>query len=184
MNTFSKTLSEKLSKIKPKDLVYPGILLAFSVVVLILFFTVAQFITKNINNAFLSPMTMESSSLNMGNYTLVAKKLGITVSTSPSQQAVAPQPDKSTLKISVVNASGQKGVAGTLATSLKDAGYSNVITSNQSNIASGTTIVINESKASFGTGILEEVKKAYPNATISTVAGTTEFDVVVSIGGK
>lgn len=196
---FIKNLREAISRIKPRDLTYPGIVLSFLIIVAILFFSVTQFITKNINNAFSGDTGSETSSLNMTNYTLVSKKLGIT-STQPQKNStvvpstppttgiaseVAPQVlDKKSLSINILNSTAKKGVATTLTQALESAGFAKATTGNEKKTYSATTIIIKEGIASFGPDLLAEVSKIYPTAVSTTTPGTAKFDVTIIIGSK
>lgn len=93
MNDSIKNLRASISNIKPGDLIYPGIFLVFILIVGILFFTSTRFITKNINNAFSEHVGGSEGSLNIPNYTLVANKLGISLTEGnpSSAQNVIPE---------------------------------------------------------------------------------------------
>ncbi|MFA5997406.1 MAG: LytR C-terminal domain-containing protein [Candidatus Paceibacterota bacterium] len=198
MTSSTKTLRERISEVTPGDLIYPGIGLIFFIIVIIIFFASTQFLSKNINNAFTGDTGTNSSLLDMTNYNLVARKLGIeagtqseAVTVSPTSSAVNTESatttqdtEKSTLSIKILNSSTQKGVAGKLATALEDAGYAKATTGNQSKKTSTTTITIKESASSFGPSILEEVKKLYPEAIAATTTETADSDVTIVIGGK
>jgi hypothetical protein len=204
MSLSIKTFREKISGITPRDLIYPGIILVFFIIVMIIFFLSTRFLTKNINNAFLGDTGTDTNTLNMDNYTIVAKKLGVTVetqrnkensqpatslevaSTTASSQAstTAQVVDKTSLTINILNASTNSGVASALASALESAGYAKASTGNQVKQISTTTLTINDSKGSFGPGILEEVKKLYPNTKATNATNTAPFDVIIVIGGK
>jgi len=79
MNDSIKKLRDGILRTKPQDLIYPGITLVFIIIVGVLFFTSARFISKNINDAFSDSTGGNESSLNMANYTLVTEKLGINI---------------------------------------------------------------------------------------------------------
>lgn len=198
MSPFIKNLRNSISGVKPRDLVYPGIIFLFIILVVILFFLVTQFIAKNINNAFSGDVSGESSSLNMTNYTLVTKKLGISTEVQKESAPPAPTPteaptttapevevlDKQTLTLNILNSSTKSGVATTLSKALEAAGFAKATTGNEKTKYATTTILIKESKASFGPALLEEVKKIYPGAVATTTADTASFDAVIIIGTK
>lgn len=179
--TPTKTFRERISEITPSDLIYPGIIFIFAIIITIIFFLSTKFLGKNINDAFLGDTGSDMAPLNMANYTLVAKKLGITTATT--QTTTAATSNKSNLTINIINATSKKGVAATLATALESAGFTTPTTSNQSKLSPTTTIAIKTSKASFGPAILEEVKKLYTTATATTTEETAQFDVTITIGG-
>ncbi|MCK9344637.1 MAG: LytR C-terminal domain-containing protein [Candidatus Pacebacteria bacterium] len=200
--TTPKTLKERLSEIKPKDLLYPGIILLFIIIVVIIFFLVTRFITNNINKAFSGDTGGESRTLNIDNYNLVAKKLGISITpvkseitnevtnatttqeTNGSAQATTTTLDKKTLTLQILNSTTKKGVAGTLAKTLEGAGFAKATTGNQSKLIPVTTIYLKESVASFGPELLEEVKKSYSSAVATTTQETKAFDISIVIGTK
>lgn len=196
MTPFIDNLRTGISGIKPKDLIYPGIILALIIIVAILFFLVAGFISKNINNAFSGDMGGESSSLNMANYNLVAGKLGISTETQKGATVIpdekettataetAPAVDKSELTINILNSTTKSGIATTLSKALQTAGFAKATTGNEKKTYANTTIFIKESRASFGPALLEEVKKTYPGAVATTTADTAPFDATIIIGSK
>lgn len=195
MTTSLQNLREKMSGLAPRDLIYPGVAFVFFVFVLILFFFSTRFLGKSINSAFLEDMTTDTSSLNIENYTLVAKKLGVNADkkqeVSPSQTEtplvasdIPEVADKSSLSFKILNASGKSGAAGALATKLEAAGYGEATIGNQSKSIAITTIHIKESNFSFGPSILEEVIKTYPKATMATTTDDAEYDVTITIGAK
>jgi len=199
-----KTLRESLAETKPRDLIYPGVVLLFVIIVLVLFSLSTKFITNNINKAFSGDAGGESRTLNMDNYILVAKKLGIEVDRNKSvSTAVEPSPllaitttatttatttmtdvRKEDLTLEILNSTTKSGVASALSKKLTAAGYSPAALGNQKKLLPNTTILIKESKASFGPAILEEVKKVYGGATATTTTETADFDVTIVIGTK
>lgn len=205
MPQFFKDIQEKALTLKPRDLVYPGIILVIIIIICILFYSATQFITKNINDAFSSGNGGSSSSLNMENYALVAKKLGISIESKSGNGAVAtltnetsagnnivattttqePQVlDKKSITLTILNSTKQKGVASTLAQALETAGFAKATTGNQSKLIATTMVLIKESKVSFSPALLEEVQKLYPSATATTTAETSAFDATIIIGSK
>lgn len=192
-----QSLREKISEIKARDLIYPGIILFFSIIVLVLFSLATQFIANNLNKAFSGSIIGEIRTLNMENYILVAKKLGINTetkkvvgdttpspATSTPEEVTQPSLDKKELSLQVLNSTKKSGLAGSLAKTLEEAGWSKATTGNQNKLIPTTTVLIKESLTSFGPEILEEVKKIYPSATATTTAETAEFDIVIIIGTK
>lgn len=188
-----------ISGIKPKDLVYPGITLLFIIIVGVLFSFATQFITKNINEAFSGDIGTESSSLNMANYTIVAKKLGIEVgvqkniATHPASQIATTTEtiaveiphvlDKKSLTINILNSTTKKGVATTLAQTLESAGFSKATTGNEKKLYTTTTVFIKDDKRAYSSLILEAMSKTYPDA-IATTTTSGGFDVTIIIGTK
>lgn len=188
MSPSIKNLRDTISKISPRDLIYPGIILLFIIIVGILFSLVAQFIAKNINNAFSSDTGAESSALNMANYTLTAKKLGFsteagtsTVSISVTEAPVASQSlDKKSLTLSILNSTAKKGVATILTRMLESSGFAKATTGNEKKLYATTTILIKESKSGYESLLLEAVRKAYPDAiATTTTAGTIDATIII-----
>jgi hypothetical protein len=192
---------ESLKQIRPKDLIYSGILVLFMVIVGVLFFVSTRFISQNINKVFSTEGAEGVQALDLARYMLVAKKLGIEVSTpsegvavptaviptpttlTPTVQAVATL-DKKTLTIEVRNSTAKKGAASALAKSLTDAGFTTPATGNENTLYPATTILVKESKRDYAPLILAEVSKAYPDAVTATTTESAAFDVTVIIGGK
>lgn len=93
---------------------------------------------------------------------------------------------KSSLKISVVNGSGEAGVAGDAATLLKDAGYSVVSTGNADNFNyTGITIQIKKSKKSFLSDLIDDLSSKYTVSESDVTSDLSEdesFDALVIVG--
>ncbi len=199
MSPFIKKLIDSVSEIKLKDLIYPGIIILFIIAVSILFFVATKFIADNIDTAFSGDEGAGSSSLNMQNYTLVAKKLGITVETTkevatvPELPAVPSAPPATTttqvlnnkaITINILNSTAKGGVAGALAQSLELAGFAKAKTGNEKTLYATTTVAIKESMSALSQSLLEIVRKTYPDAVSATAPETALFDVVITIGTK
>lgn len=192
----NKSFRELLKNIKPQDVVYPGILLAFSGIVIIMFFFATQFISKNINKIFYSEEAGATEALNIERYKLVAKKLGIVVNIPKEGEAtpvkvatvaVAPVStstsalDKKTITIVVKNSTKKSGVASSLAKALEDAGFKKPQTGNESKFYATTTVILKESQKGYADMLLEIVRKTYPEA-VATTTTTGATDAVVIIG--
>ncbi|MBI5798920.1 MAG: LytR C-terminal domain-containing protein [Candidatus Yonathbacteria bacterium] len=199
MSKFIKNISVVISEVKPRDLIYPGIFLLFVIIVGISFSLATEFISKNINNAFSGDTASDAGSLNMTNYTLVAKKLGISAEMqkktvalpptppAPSEAPISPVPeiiDKKTFTINILNSTTKKGGASTLAQALESAGFAKATTGNEKKLYATTTIVIKEGEDSFGAVLLEEVRKNYPDAVATTTPDSASFDATIIIGSK
>jgi len=189
-----------MSGIKPKDLVYPAIILFFIIIVGILFSVAIKFITKNFNDAFSGTIVTERSTLNMENYTTVAKKLGISIEpqkgdiVNGSEETTATTTedfvveteeilDKKSITIRILNSTIKKGIAGSLAQALEDDGFAKATTGNEKKRYSTTTIFINEAKLGYEEFILDIVQKTYPDA-IATTTSASDYDVVIIIGAR
>lgn len=195
---------EFLKTVKPKDLVYSGILVLFIVTVGIVFFISTQFISKNINKIFSSESGEVVQVLDITRYELALKKLGVTatlqsegttiesdninagVATSTkTTDVMAPAPlNKGEVTITVLNSTPKAGLASLLAKTIEQAGFNTPKTGNQKIKLSTTTIIIKESKAGYLPSITEAVHTLYPSA-ITTTAGTskeTDSDIIIIIG--
>lgn len=199
---------QSLKNIKPLDLVYPGILVLFFGVVIIVFFYTMQFISQSINSAFSSEDSDSSQSLNLERYKFIAKKLnipvaipqeGVTVVAVPEVPATVPEVatttqatstpvavvlDKRAITLAVRNSTPKKGVATTLAKALEDAGFQKPQTGNEPKSYTITTVIIKESKREYEALLLEAVRKIYPNAVATTTAESVLSDATVIIGTR
>lgn len=207
MNIKYMRIIESLKKIRPKDLVYSGIVIFFMITVVIVFFISTRFISQNINKVFSNEGGENVQALDLARYTLIAKKLGITVNI-PSENAVAPTVtapapvstppevvpttattitsalNKQALTIMVRNSTAKAGAASTLAKILKDAGFSTPATGNEKTSTAITTILVKESRSDYAPLLLSEVIKLYPNALTATTSESAPFDATIIIGGK
>ena len=199
MSPFIKKIRDSVSGLKPKDLIYPGIVLLFAIIVGVIFILATGFIAKNIDTAFSGDTGEDSSSLNMENYTLVAKKLGISTeirkeATSVSVETSVPSEpratsttqvlDKKVLTLSILNSTSKSGIAGALATSLELAGFAKAKTGNEKTLYATTTVAIKESMSALGSSVIEIVKKTYPEAVSTISPETALFDVIITIGTR
>lgn len=186
-----KNLRDTISKLNPRDMVYPGIVLFLIIIVGILFSLSTKFIATNINSAFSGDAGAETSSLNMANYAIVAKKLGFSTeagtSTPPVENTVAIEAsstqalDLKSLTIAVLNSTAKTGIATTLARSLEASGFVKATTGNEKKVYATTTIVVKETKKEYTTALLDAVRKTYPNA-IATTTTTGTVDATIIIG--
>jgi len=168
------------------------------IVVGTIFFISTHFISQEINNVFVSESAEGVQALDVARYMLVAKKLGITVSPpsekinelaeqTPAPETPAPPTtilDKKAITITVLNSTNKKGIAGTLAATLKDAGFSTPSTGNEKNPYAKTTILVKESKYDYAPLLLEAVLPSYPNAFATTTPETSPFDATIIIGAE
>lgn len=200
MSPFIKKIRDSVSEVNPKDLIYPGIVFLFAIIVGVIFILATGFIAKSIDTAFSGDTGEGSSSLNMENYTLVAKKLGISVeakkeapttpvaTTTPAEQPATTTTtqvlDKKAFTLNILNSTGKGGLAGTLATSLESAGFAKAKTGNEKTLYATTTVAIKESKSALGPSLLEIIRKTYPDAVSTTSTETASFDVIITIGTK
>lgn len=191
---------ESLKKIRPKDLIYSGILTLFIITVVIIFFISTRFISQNINRVFSSEGGESVQALDLTRYMLTTKKLGIAVNIS-SENSGAPEtiplplvsaptiptktvPDKQALTIEVRNSTAKKGVAGSLASLLKEAGFSAPSIGNEKTLYPKTTILVKESKYDYAPLLLETVLRSYPGAFATTTPESALFDASIVIGAE
>jgi len=202
-------IKKLLGKIKFKELVYPAITVSFFAIVIISFVLDIGFITQNINKVFYVPDSSEIESrmvrVDMENFYVVARKLGINVSAPSQQQEVVqpvvpqeqqPQPvepvapvvpvvEKAILKISVLNTTTTKGLAAIVKKDLETAGFTVAETGNQTPALEATQIKVKS--AVNGSDTIKELAQVvttkYPSATV-VADDTIAVDVVVLIGAK
>ncbi|MBI3634152.1 MAG: LytR C-terminal domain-containing protein [Candidatus Yonathbacteria bacterium] len=205
MNIKYTQIVESLKRIKPKDLIYSGILVFFITTVAIIFFISTRFISQSINKIFSNDGSDGVQALDLARYALIAKKLGIAVNTpsentgaraiatpAPVPPSEMPTPatttipvlNKQALTIIVQNSTAKAGAASTLAKSLKNAGFSAPKTGNEKTAYAVTTITVKESKRDYAPLLLSEVSKLYRDATTATTSESAPFDATIIIGGK
>ncbi|HAS84820.1 MAG TPA: hypothetical protein DCS23_01955 [Candidatus Yonathbacteria bacterium] len=199
MSPFIKKIHDSVSGVKPKDLIYPGIVLLFTIIISVIFILATKFIAKSIDTAFSGDIGEGSSSLNMENYTLVAKKLGISTeirkeaTNIPVETSIPSTPiatttvevlDKKAFTLNILNSTAKSGLAGSLATSLEIAGFAKAKTGNEKTLYATTTIAVKESKSAIGEALLSTVRKTYPDAVSTTSPETALFDVIIIIGNR
>lgn len=198
MNTSQKTsIQESFKKLKAQDFIFPGIIIVFAGITLVVFLAASAFISKNINKIFIPDDTSRTQALNLEQYKLIAKKLGITVLTpvetgvpqvsTPAQSVATTMPvstsaEKRALNITIKNSTTKKDVASQLAKALESAGYAKATTGDMPTLYATTTVVLNTTKAVFGTELLLVVRKSYPDAVISTTTSTGSADATIIIG--
>lgn len=186
---------ESLKKLKLQDVVYPGIFLIFFGIVIILFFFSTQFISKNINKVFYSEGNSTAEALNLEQYKLVAKKLGIvvnlpkegevtTIKVTPPAETAVTTIDKKTISIIVKNSTTKSGIATTLAKAIEDAGFNKPKTGNEATFYATTTVMIKADQKDIESQLLDVVRKSYPEAIATTTVGTGVYDAIVVIGVK
>ncbi len=199
MIKFIDKIKDLVSDVNPKDLIYPGILFLFAIIVGFIFILATGFIAKNIDTAFSGDTGEGASSLNMQNYTVVAKKLGISMDAKrettetpaaaiPSAETATTTPaevlDKKAFTLSILNSTSKSGIAGALATSLESAGFAKAKTGNEKTLYATTTVAIKEGKSAIAQSLLEIVLKSYPDAVSTTAPETALFDATITIGTK
>ncbi len=206
MNIKYTSILDSIKKMKPRDFIYPSVVILFLSIVAIVFFLAVQFISKNINNVFSYDQSGESLALDIVRYTKVAKKLNIVVITSnenitPTEvtavveipkaetatttvEVTTPTLDKSTFSIMIINSTKKSGLAAELAKVLTDAGFTAPKTGNQKKLYTTTTILVKESKYDYAPLLLESVLQNYPFSIATTTPETDAFDATIIIGTK
>lgn len=204
MNNNIAKITALLKKLRPGDFMYPGVFIIFFLIVSVIFFFAIQFISKNINKIFSHEQTDSSQVLDLQRYLLTVQKLNLIVTNQESsvtgeiamEENQKAQPDipmmatsttlqdKSTLTLAIRNSTSRKGVAATLAKTLKDDGFAESTTGNEQKHYATTTIFLKESKRAYEQLILEAVRKDYPDALATTTPENARFDVTIIIGGN
>ncbi len=204
MNIKYTNILDSIKKKKPRDFIYPSVIILFLSIVATVFFLAVQFISKNINNVFSYEQSGESLALDIARYAKVAKKLNIVVN-MPDENVSTPKintaegtaqiatttakinastVDKSTLTIKVINSTKKSGLAAELAKILTNAGFATPKTGNQKNLYATTTILVKESKYDYAPILLEAILKSYPFSTTTATLETEDFDATIIIGTK
>lgn len=205
MNIKDLHIVESLKKMNVKDVIYPGILAFFIIMVAIIFFIATRFISQNINKVFSTEGSGSAHALDLARYTLIAKKLGLTIRTSSedagAETSMIPAPialpkeaqtpatitppilNKQALTIMIRNSTAKAGAASTLAKNLKDAGFSTPTTGNEKTSYAVTTIFVKKSKDDYAPLLLAEVRKRYGDAKTATTSESAPFDATIIIGG-
>lgn len=81
MNTEKTSFIASLKEIRPRDLIYPGIVVLFLILVAVLFIIASRFISANINKILITTEVVPDQAINLDHYYLTAKKLRIATST-------------------------------------------------------------------------------------------------------
>ena len=183
MNLKNSNFLTLIKTLKPRDFIYPGIVVVFLVVVAILFFMATRFISNNLNKIFSADQSTEGEALNSARYFLTLKKLGIATTTTPYDSNASPITlDKKSLSLIILNSPRKTTVANTLAKALVTAGFSNPKIGNEKRSYATTTVFIKESKSAYKPLLLGEVTKLYPDAIATTTPETAQTDAIIIIG--
>lgn len=180
-----------------KQIIYPSIIAAFAVVVIILLIYSVRFLSRNINKIFsLDAQTISSQLLkiDIDKFYFVSKRLGIVIDSkmppkpaaTPVEEATTteetPSFNKSSLKISVLNGTGVKGLAKDLKDALEADGFLVQNTGNASPPEENTIIKIKESKKSYGSLIKKVVSQRYSLGDDRILREDDAYDAVIIIG--
>lgn len=109
-----------------------------------------------------------------------------TLTTTPQPTAKALDREKTSLRIQVLNGSGEKGAAGKGAAVLRIAGYNVTSVDNADSFDYVKTVLqIKKSKSHLKEALLKDLSKSYKvDSTIPTLAESSSFDVIVIIGSE
>lgn len=160
----------------PKRLVLFAV---FFVIILLLLGGVVFFVTRG------STPAEETRELNIPEESqeeiTISPELSEDPTPTPTEEAKL---DKSTLKVSVQNGSGESGVAGKVAEVLRTAGYNVVSTGNADNFEyTDVTIKVRSTKKAFLTLLEKDLSKEYTVGDSSSALTTdASYDAVVIIG--
>lgn len=196
-------ISEKLKKIKLKDLFYPAITSFLILTMIFLFVWSVRFLYKSINQIFTSPKEVVESQIprfNIGQFKKVAPKLGIEVREPkvPEIETSVPEEikpeatvkeektalDKKTLLIKVLNGSGRKGAAADMKKFLEKNEFLVKEIGNAPAIISSTVVKIKDSKKEYLNLIQEAAKNDYSLLTSETLPEAEAFDAIIVVGKK
>lgn len=195
----TEIIEERTGKLQKEDYVYLSVVLIFLLLVLLVFSSVVSFHTANINKVFSVTQAEPIKSLDMEQYTLIARKLNLTLpqegtdsnATSSQQKPVTPAvttpkapPDLSTVTVKVLNSTAISGLAAKLADSLKRDGFIMVVTGNESEALTTTTVSIAENKKEYETAIMKAVRKLYPSAVSQIQESNRGYDIIITIGNN
>ncbi|GIW61162.1 MAG: hypothetical protein KatS3mg089_0014 [Patescibacteria group bacterium] len=109
-----------------------------------------------------------------------------TLTTTPQPTAKALEGVKTSLRIQVLNGSGEKGAAGKGAAVLRSAGYNVVSVDNADSFDYVKTVLqLKKSKNQFKESLLKDLSKSYKvDSTVQTLAEASSFDAIVIIGSE
>jgi hypothetical protein len=109
-----------------------------------------------------------------------------TLTTTPQPTAKASESDKTSLRIQVLNGSGEKGAAGKGASVLRSAGYNVASVENADSFDYVKTVLqLKKSKNQFKEALLKDLAKSYKvDPTVQTLAESSSFDAIVIIGSE
>ena len=114
---------------------------------------------------------------------------GVSVENKQPSPTEKPKVDKKSVKIQVLNGTGTPGQAGTAVDALENAGYDpdNIKSANAEEFSTtDTTITAKEGFDDVARDIKEALKETFDEININSTAldDTSEFDIVVTTGGK
>ncbi len=109
-----------------------------------------------------------------------------TLTTTPQPTARALESEKTSLRIQVLNGSGEKGAAGKGAAVLRSAGYNVTSVENADSFDYVKTVLqLKKSKNQFKEALLKDLSRSYKvDSTVQTLAESSSFDAIVIIGSE
>lgn len=202
--TFTNTkIKEFFKRLKRDDYVYLGIITLFFITLIIIFSIIMSFLSQNINKVFYSENNQDAGGLNIEQYTLVAKKLNITIPNESVEIATTPTTDttsanstttvttettlpfdKQGITIKILNGTTKKGLATVLAKSMTSDGFIISKTGNEKSDYATTTLIIQENKIIYTEILMSAIRKSYPQAVSTTTSKANNADAVIIIGNN
>lgn len=179
-----KSSIKKIKNWRFKKIVYPAVSILYLLLLLTIFIYTAKFLSEQISRTFDSDdggSEKYFASLNLADYSLVAKKLGLTpvsepsspenqvapadetlpvetattaavsATSAPSSEDIAPAEAEANFKIIVLNASGRTGLAADLKKNLEAAGFPVEKIGNRKEPSELSLIKIKESRNQYPT---------------------------------
>jgi hypothetical protein len=194
MNTINK-IKKMFDGLKRNDYIYIGIVIFLLTVIIIMFFIMVNFFSRNINKIFYHDDAIETQGLNVPQYTLVTKKLNINTTNNKTDTNIPPieqknqtintSPiDKQAITIKILNGTNKKGLASVLAKSMSDDGFTILKTGNEKENYATTTLIIQENKIAYTDLIMQALRKSYPLAISTTTNKIDSYDALIIIGNN
>lgn len=204
-------LLESIRAIRPKNLLYPGIVIAFATVTLVLFIMATRFLSMAINRAVATPDEQEIQAqlthLDLASYVLVGKKLNLAIdqdktsqtpsvgqtSTSTENMPVIPTISahttitKQNATIAIFNSTKKGGVAGTLRDDLVKKGFTVKKIGNSFPEETQTVVAIKD-RVQGNPELIEEIIAIVGNrfspADPQLLDDTNPYDIIITIGTR
>lgn len=183
------TIRESLKQLSMQDFMYPGIIFAILIIIIVLFFLATQSISKKINIIFSTIKPEEIKALNLEHYKLIAGKLGIPVNIDAPEVSLPKASttttfDKNSFTILIKNSTSKKGAATELSKKLESYGYASARTGNEVIRFATTTLFVKNSKFEYVPIFLEDLQKTYPEIAIASTTNEIGPDFTIIIGTK
>ena len=198
-----------LKNLKFKKIIYPVIFGVFFIGVILIFIYSAKFLVSSIDKSLSLDIQYASSriiKIDFEKFYKVAKKMGIEISkstideqqidnnnlqettvvatTTPEIIPIVSEVDKTAVKISVLNSTKTKGLAGELKTILENEGFIVGAVGNYDPIQERTFIKIKESRKDYNPLIKKVIEEKYQLADDQALNETDIYDIIIIIGNK